>query len=80
MKVTAKTQTRFEHLYYDLAERYTDYALSCMIAGLIDKTFMAVYMYLRQCFTGGSESYKCTLIVAMEIIAQLYLPKEEEAA
>lgn len=69
MRVTAPTQNRFEELYFILSENYTEYGLSDKIARILEKNLMAVYMYFRQCFTGGSEAKKRQLITAMEKIA-----------
>jgi len=70
MRVTPQTQSRFEELYYDLTQRYTEYTISAMIAEMLHKTIMSIYMYFRQCFGGGSEAKKRQLIEAMELILE----------
>jgi len=68
MRVTTPTQTRFEQLYFNLSEKYTEYGMADKIAQILNQTLMSVYMYFRQCFARGSEEKKLQLIVAMEIL------------
>lgn len=75
MKVTVETQEEFEETYKTLIELYSEYELSSKIAEQIEKTHMAVYMYFRQQFIGGSEAYKRTIITAMKTL----LPEKAEA-
>ncbi len=69
MRVTATTQQRFESLYYNLTQIYTEYTIAGMIARIIGKSIMTVYMHFRRNFSGGYESSKRQLITAMEKIA-----------
>ncbi|HZF69837.1 hypothetical protein [Sulfuricurvum sp.] len=75
MKVTLETQEEFEGVYNALIELYSEHKLASMIAKQIEKTHMAVYMYFRQQFIGGSEAYKRTIITAMKTL----LPEKAEA-
>ncbi|MDD2267440.1 hypothetical protein [Sulfuricurvum sp.] len=68
MRVSPETQEEFEALYTSLTELYSEYTLSAKIAAQIEKTTMAIYMYFRQQFTGGSEAYKRSIITAMKTL------------
>lgn len=76
-KVTNETQTRFEELYYTLADIYNDYALSCKIATLLGKQPYTIYMRFRQQFVGGSEALKSEMVKIME---QIQHTQQGEAA
>lgn len=73
MKATDDTQAEFEQIYSILTDSYSEYELSTLIAKQLNKTHMAIYMYFRQQFTGGSEEYKRSIITAMKTL----LPKAE---
>lgn len=64
--VTYQTQTRFEELYYELIESFTEHALSRKIAQILNRTTHAILMRFRQTFHGGSERIKAELVSAME--------------
>lgn len=73
MRVSPQTQSEFEELYNALTPIYSEYTLSMKIADQLEKTTMAIYMYFRKQFIGGSEEYKRSIITAMKTL----LPKEE---
>ena len=68
MRVAAPTQEHFETLYFNLTQIYSEYTLAGMIAPIINKSLMTVYMHFRRSFGGGYESSKRQLISAMETI------------
>lgn len=70
MRVTATTQQRFEVLYFNLTQIYSEYTIATMIAQIIEKSIMAVYMRFRRNFSGGYESSKRQLVAAMEVILE----------
>ncbi len=73
MRVSPQTQIEFEELYKTLIMIYSEYTLSMKIADQLEKTTMAIYMYFRQQFIGGSEEYKRSIITAMKTLS----PKAE---
>lgn len=68
MRTQPETQTEFEELYDTLIETYSEYQLSTKIAAKLEKTHMAIYMYFRQQFTGGTDAYKRSIITAMKTL------------
>lgn len=68
MRTQPETQTEFEKLYETLTETYSEYQLSTQIAVKLEKTHMAIYMYFRQQFTGGTDAYKRSIITAMKTL------------
>lgn len=68
MRTKPETQSEFEELYNTLMKTYSEYQLSTKIAAKLEKTRMAIYMYFRQQFTGGTDAYKRSIITAMKTL------------